>query len=69
MLQAQPDYPDAYYSKSRCYAFQANTEEAIENLSHTIAGFLGRLCQALAKTESDFNYIRENERFQALLTL
>jgi tetratricopeptide (TPR) repeat protein len=69
-LQLKPNLDFAFYNKARCYSLLANTEAAIENLSHAIdeTGSLDRLWQALAKTDSSFNFIRENEHFQAFLT-
>lgn len=65
-LQINLDSPNAFYGKSRSYALQANAEEAIENLSHAIK-LNPDLYREMAKNDSDFDFIRENERFQTLV--
>ncbi|MBW4499216.1 MAG: tetratricopeptide repeat protein [Scytonema hyalinum WJT4-NPBG1] len=65
-LKIKPDKYEAWYNKSRCYILQGNIEQAIENLEKAI--HLNRVkCQDWAKNESDFNSIREDERFVALV--
>jgi tetratricopeptide (TPR) repeat protein len=65
-LQFKHDYPEAFYGKSRCYALKANAEEALENLSRAIA-LNPHKYRDMAKTDSDFDSIRENEHFKALV--
>jgi Uma2 family endonuclease/Flp pilus assembly protein TadD len=65
-LEFKPDYADAFYNKACCYALQGDVEQALENLQQAI-----RLSpdeyREMAKAESDFDSIREDERFQALI--
>jgi tetratricopeptide (TPR) repeat protein len=66
-LQISPDYhADAFYTKACCYALQSKTEDAIESLSCAIK-LNPDLYRHMAKNDSDFDSIRENERFQALV--
>ena len=64
-LQIQPDNASAYYNKACCYGVQQNIELAIETLQHAIA--LNAEYRELAKTDSDFDGIRSDERFRALI--
>ncbi len=56
----------AYYDKACCYAVQNQIDEAIPNLQKSIEidgeEYLNR-----AKTDSDFDNIRHEPRFQALI--
>jgi tetratricopeptide (TPR) repeat protein len=62
----QPNDPTIWYNKARCLILQNNVEAAIENLQQAIS-----LCPEtylqMIKTQSDFDNIRSDERFQALL--
>ena len=65
-LKIKPDKYEAWYNKSRCYILQGNIEQAIENLEKAI--HLNPVkCQDWAKNESDFDSIRKDERFVALI--
>ncbi|WP_315788653.1 TPR end-of-group domain-containing protein [Fischerella sp. JS2] len=59
------DDHEAWYNKACCYALQRNIEQAIANLQKAI--ILNPECREMAKTDSDFDAIRENERFQTLI--
>jgi tetratricopeptide (TPR) repeat protein len=65
-LQIMPDAPNAFYNKACAYALQSNLEAALENLSKAVALNPDKYL-AMAKTDSDFDAIREDERFQALV--
>ena len=65
-LNIKPDYADAFYNKACCYALQGNVEQATENLQQAI-NLSPNTYRELAQTESDFDSIREDERFQALI--
>ena len=54
-----------YYNKACCYGLQQKIELAIETLQQAIA--LDAECRAMAKTDSDFDGIRQDERFRALI--
>ncbi|QYX31487.1 tetratricopeptide repeat protein [Sphaerospermopsis torques-reginae] len=64
-LEIKPDYHQAWYNKARVYALQGNIEKAIENLQTAII-LNPDTVREWAKTNSDFDAIREDERFQAL---
>jgi tetratricopeptide (TPR) repeat protein len=66
VLELKPDCPDAFYNKACCYTLQTNTEAAIANLSRAIALSPGKY-REMAKTDSDFDSIRDNEQFNALV--
>jgi tetratricopeptide (TPR) repeat protein len=63
----RPDFYRIWYNKARCYALQGQTELAIENLKRAL-NLNPNLCKELAKTEADFENIREYEAFKYLIT-
>ena len=65
-LEFKPDYADAFYNKACCYALQGDVEQALENLQQAISLSPDEY-REMAKAESDFDSIREDERFQALI--
>jgi tetratricopeptide (TPR) repeat protein len=65
-LEIKPDLQQAWYNRASCYALQGNVEQAIENLQQAIS-LNSDTYRELAKTDSDFDSIREDERFQALI--
>jgi tetratricopeptide (TPR) repeat protein len=65
-LQLNPREHKAFYNKARCCALQTQTEAAIANLSRAIALNPGKY-RDMAKTDSDFDSIRQDERFQSLV--
>ena len=65
-LKIKPDKYEAWYNKACCYALQGNIELAIENLKQAI-NLNPEKCPKIAKNDSDFDNIREDERFQALI--
>ena len=66
-VEFKPDLHQAWYNKSCLYALQSNIEQAIENLQIAI-NLHPEKVREWTKTNSDFDAIREDERFQALLT-
>jgi tetratricopeptide (TPR) repeat protein len=66
VLQIQPDDDSAFYNKACYYALQGNIEQAIENLQIAIDLNPDKYPE-MAKTDSDFDNIRDDERFQALI--
>ncbi len=64
-LQIKPDFANAYYNKACCYGLQKKIDLAIESLQHAIT--LDSEHRELAKTDSDFDAIRDDDRFQSLL--
>jgi tetratricopeptide (TPR) repeat protein len=65
-LQIKPDDPSAFYNKACTYALQANLDAALENLSHAIALDPNEY-RKMAETDSDFDIIRKDQRFWALV--
>ena len=65
-IKIQPDDHEAWYNKAGCYALHGNVDQAIENLQQAI-NLNPDECREWAKTNSDFDRIREDERFQALI--
>ena len=61
-IQQKPDNSSAWYGKACCYALQGNIELAIKNLKWTVE--LDSKYREIAKTDSTFDAIREDERFQ-----
>ncbi|MFN9407495.1 MAG: tetratricopeptide repeat protein [Dolichospermum sp.] len=66
-VEFKPDLHQAWYNKSCIYALQSNIEQAIKNLQIAI-NLLPEKVREWTKTNSDFDAIREDERFQALFT-
>jgi tetratricopeptide (TPR) repeat protein len=65
-LKIKPDKHQFWYNKACCYALQGNVEQAIENLQQAIH-LSPDECREMAKTDSDFDSVRDDERFQALI--
>ncbi|QDL07987.1 prenyltransferase [Brasilonema octagenarum UFV-E1] len=65
-LKFKPDYDSAWYNKACSYALQGNIEQAIENLEKAIHLNPDKY-QEMAKTDSDFDSLREDERFLVLI--
>jgi tetratricopeptide (TPR) repeat protein len=65
-LKFKPDLHETWYNKACSYALQVNIEQALENLQKAI-NLNPDEYRKMAKTDSDFDAIRENERFQALI--
>ena len=65
-LQIDPNCTDAYYNKACCFALQNQIELALENLQRAIELEPER-CREVAKTDTDFDGIRGDVRFQELL--
>ncbi|MEH2054633.1 MAG: tetratricopeptide repeat protein [Nostoc sp.] len=66
VLKLKPDAREAWYNKASCYALQGNIEQALENLQQAI-NLSHEKYREIAKSDSDFDSIREDERFQALI--
>jgi tetratricopeptide (TPR) repeat protein len=65
-LEIKPDKHEAWYNKACSYALQGNIEQALENLQQAI-NLSPDKYREMAKTDSDFDNIRKDERFQALI--
>jgi tetratricopeptide (TPR) repeat protein len=65
-IAINPDAPDPFYNKACASALQGAIESALENLERTI--YLSpEKYREMAKTDTDFDLIRADPRFQALL--
>ncbi|MCY7393656.1 MAG: tetratricopeptide repeat protein [Leptolyngbyaceae cyanobacterium CAN_BIN12] len=64
-VEINPDYHEAWYNKACCSALLGKPEEAIENLQRAIE--LHPHYREMAKTDADFDGIRQDARFQALV--
>ncbi|MBD2439871.1 tetratricopeptide repeat protein [Nostoc sp. FACHB-110] len=65
-LEFKPDLHQAWYNKACCYALQDNIEQTLENLQQAI-NISPDEYREKAKTDTDFDNIRHDERFQALI--
>jgi tetratricopeptide (TPR) repeat protein len=65
-LEIKSDYANAYYNKACAYALQENIPLAIENLKQAIN--LDSKYLEMAKTDTDFDKIRNTLSFQSLIT-
>lgn len=66
VLESDPNYANAYYNKACSFALQNQIELALENLQRAIELEPER-CREVAKTDTDFDGIRGDVRFQELL--
>jgi tetratricopeptide (TPR) repeat protein len=65
-LEFKPDYDSAWYNKACSYGLQRNIEQALKNLQQAI-NLNPDKYREMAKTDSDFDRIRDAQRFQALI--
>jgi tetratricopeptide (TPR) repeat protein len=65
VLQINPDDTFAVYKKAACYGLQGDNQKATETLQEAIN--LDSDYQKRAKTDSDFDRIRDDDRFRALV--
>ena len=64
-IQQKSDNPSGWYGKACCYALQGNVELAIKNIKWTVE--LDSKYREIAKKDSIFYVIREDERFQQII--
>ncbi|MHC5934041.1 tetratricopeptide repeat protein [Nostoc sp.] len=64
-IKIKPDKDNAWYNKACCYTLLGNVDLAIENLQQAIN--LNPECREIAKTNTDFDNIREDRQFQDLI--
>ncbi|WP_373528613.1 tetratricopeptide repeat protein [Nostoc sp.] len=65
-INIKPDDHDAWYNKACSYSLLGNLDLAIENLQQAIN--LNPECREMAKTDTDFDNIREDRQFQDLIS-
>jgi tetratricopeptide (TPR) repeat protein len=65
-VKIKPDKHQAWYNKACSYALQGNIEQVIENLQKAI-NLNPDKTREMAKTNSNFDRIRDDERFQTLI--
>ncbi len=64
-IKLKPDLATAYYNKACVYSLKGEARAAIENLQQAIQ--LNATIKENAKTDSDFDTIRQDKQFQALV--
>ena len=67
-IQQDPKHESGYYARACYYALQGELEQAINNLQTSIE-LAPRLSRREAKHNPDFDRIRDDERFRALVYL
>lgn len=67
-LKIDPDNPSPWYNKACAYALSHHTDKALTCLQTAIQLSGTDEYIALAKTESDFDSLREHPSFQAIIT-
>ena len=65
-LEIKPDDTSAFYNKACCYALHSQIDQAIQNLQQAIYLNPDKY-REMAKTDSDFDNVRSDVRFQALI--
>ncbi|NET60559.1 MAG: tetratricopeptide repeat protein [Symploca sp. SIO2E6] len=65
-IEIKPDDGAAWYNKACCYGLQNNIDLAIQNLQQAI-NLNPDKYREMAKTDSDFDNIRSEPRFQELI--
>ena len=65
IIESNPNSHASYYNKACCYGLQGNAEQAIESLQRAIE--LDPKNREMAKTDKDFDAIRDNDAFRALV--
>jgi tetratricopeptide (TPR) repeat protein len=65
VIELEPNDSNAYYNKACCYGLQGNVEPAVENLQQAIE--LDSNYREDAKTNTDFDRVRSDDRFQSLI--
>jgi tetratricopeptide (TPR) repeat protein len=64
-IELNPDFPEAFYNRACCYALQEKVAETVHDLKRAIE--LDSTHREKAKTESDFDKVRQDESIQKLL--
>jgi len=65
-INQDPKQESGYYGKACCYALQGEIRQAIDNLQKAI-DIAPRRSRREAKQNPDFDSIRDDERFRALM--
>ncbi len=65
-LEFKPDDTSAFYNKACCYALHSQIDQAMQNLQQAI-NLNPDKYREMAKTDSDFDSMRSDVRFQALI--
>ncbi len=64
-LAIKPDKDEAFYNKACCYGLQKDVVKAVEFLEQAIN--LDPKYRKDAKTDSDFDGVRDDDRFRAVV--
>ncbi|MFC1997045.1 tetratricopeptide repeat protein [Chloroflexota bacterium] len=65
-IEINPEHAKAYYNKACCYGLQGKADEAVVWLREALNRAQDEYCE-LAKEDSDFDLVREEEKFKALM--
>jgi tetratricopeptide (TPR) repeat protein len=65
VIEIKPNNKYAVYKKAACYSLQGDIQNAVETLQQAV--LLDSEYREMAKTDSDFDLIRQDDRFQELL--
>jgi hypothetical protein len=65
LLEAHPENPRLLYNVARCESLAGRTADAVAHLGRAIEGWDG--CRDLARNDSDFDPIRRDPAFRALI--
>ena len=65
LIEARPDQANLFYNVACCESLAGETDRAVEHLSHAIGMWEG--CREMAKQDSDFDPIRDEHAFRALM--
>lgn len=65
VVEIKPDLEQAWYNRARAYSCLGDIDTAIENLHQAIN--LNAECREIAKTDVNFDAIRNDERFMVLM--
>ncbi len=65
LIEARPDQPYLYFNTACCESLAGETADAIDHLRQAIDMWDG--CREMAKQDSDFDPIRDEPAFQALV--
>ncbi|MGD1932517.1 MAG: tetratricopeptide repeat protein [Leptolyngbyaceae cyanobacterium] len=67
-IKINAEAPNPYYNKACCYGLQGKVEPALEYLQQAIQ-LSPEKYRELAQTDTDFDLIRDDPQFQALIAV
>ncbi|MEL6247196.1 MAG: tetratricopeptide repeat protein, partial [Cyanobacteria bacterium J06627_15] len=66
VIKLRPDHPSPFYNRACTYALWAKSDKALADLQQAIT-LAPNEYRELAKTDADFDSLRSDPRFQALI--